>query len=103
MCYSASVALRTCRAVVTDAEGVEHSVEILAESLFEAVGLALHALDRDQWVAEIPSPRAVKVSVREPAIEHLVPLPQFQSWLGATCRSPQEKILKERLQKLLAG
>jgi hypothetical protein len=37
--------LRSCRVTITEPDGVEHSTEVTADSLFEAVGLALRATD----------------------------------------------------------
>jgi hypothetical protein len=41
------VVLRTCRVSVTDIRDVEHSVEVTAETLCEAVATALAALQQD--------------------------------------------------------
>jgi hypothetical protein len=37
---------KTCKVSFEDAEGVEHAVEVLADSLFEAAGLGLGLLKR---------------------------------------------------------
>jgi hypothetical protein len=46
----------TCRVSFTDAQGVEHAVEVLADSLFEAAGLGLGLLKKDGWVKQEPGP-----------------------------------------------
>ncbi len=47
------VSLRTCRVTCQDLEGVEHSVEVVAESLYEAVARGLRAFQASAWVGEI--------------------------------------------------
>lgn len=45
------MALRSCRVTVQDLEGVTHTVEVTAESLYEAIAQGLAALRRNDWVA----------------------------------------------------
>jgi hypothetical protein len=47
------VVLRTCTVAVKDIRDVEHSVEVTAETLYEAIATALAALQQDNWVGEI--------------------------------------------------
>jgi hypothetical protein len=47
------VVLRTCTVAVKDVRDVEHSVEVTAETLYEAIATALAALQQDNWVGEI--------------------------------------------------
>ena len=44
ICYFALMAVRSCRVTIQNLEGVAHTVEVTAESLYEAVaqGLARH-------------------------------------------------------------
>jgi hypothetical protein len=44
--------LRSCRVTIQDLAGVAHTVEVTAESLFEAVAQGLAALRGKEWVAE---------------------------------------------------
>jgi len=48
------MAVRSCRVTVTDLEGISHSVEVTASTLYEAVALGLAALRDAEWVAGIP-------------------------------------------------
>jgi hypothetical protein len=43
-----------------------------------------------------------EVQVKAPAVRHQVNMKQIRTWLEGTCRSPKEKITKERLKALLA-
>ena len=77
------VVLRTCRVSVTDLRDVEHSVDVTAETLYEAVATALAALQQDNWVGEIGQGlTAVSVVVQQPPVTHEVKMKDFLSWLG---------------------
>jgi hypothetical protein len=45
---------RSCQVTITDREGVAHTVEVTASSLYEAIALGLTAIRESQWVAGIP-------------------------------------------------
>src|SRR5215471_9882522 len=55
---------RSCRVTIRDLEGVAHTVDVTAESLFEAVAQGLAALRGNQWVTGIAQ-GVVKVSVAD--------------------------------------
>jgi hypothetical protein len=84
-----------------DPEGVEHSVEVSAETLYEAVALAMCALRQDDWSP--PPALRLRVSVRQPVVEHVVEMRRFEAWLDGAARSPRERILKEKLKAMMRG
>ena len=45
--------LRTCTVAIKHVRDVEHSIEVTAETLYEAIATALAALHQDNWVGEI--------------------------------------------------
>ena len=94
--------LRTCTVAVKDIQDVEHSVEVTAETLYEAIATALAALQRDKWVGEIGQGlTTVSVLVQQPPVKHEVKMKDFLSWLGRQGRSPAEVMLKQKLEKTL--
>ena len=96
------VALRTCTVAVKDLRDVEHSIEVSAETLYEAIATALAALQQDSWVGEIGQGFAtVTVVVQQPPVKHEVKIKDFVSWLGRQGRSPAEVMLKQKLEKIL--
>jgi hypothetical protein len=96
------VVLRTCTVAVRDLRDVEHSVEVTAETLYEAIATALAALQQDNWVGEIGQGFAtVTVLVQQPPVKHEVKIKDFVSWLGRQGRSPAEVMLKQKLEKIL--
>jgi len=61
------VSLKTCRVSCQDLEGVEHSVEVEAESLYEAVARGLKAFHANTWVGEIGEGlTTLTIEIREP-------------------------------------
>ena len=94
--------LRTCTVAIKDLRDVEHSTEVTAETLYEAIAAALAALQQDNWVGEISQGfTTVTVVVHQPPVKHEVKIKDFLSWLGRQGRSPAEVILKQRLEKIL--
>jgi hypothetical protein len=87
---------------VTDIQDVEHSAEVTAETLYEAVATALAALQQDTWVGEIGRGlTTVSVVVQQPPVRHEVKITDFLSWLGRQGGSPAEIILREKVGKML--
>ena len=97
------MAVRTCRVSCRDLRGIEHTVEVTADSLYEAVAQALRVFREDTWVDEIGRRlTAVKVVVTQPEVEHRVVIRDFERWLDSGGKTPAEITLKSRLRTLLA-
>jgi hypothetical protein len=97
------VVLRTCTVAVKDIQDVEHSVEVTAETLYEAIATALAALHQDNWVGEIGQGlTTVSVLVHQPPVKHEIKMKDFLAWLNRQGRSPAEVILKQKLERILA-
>jgi hypothetical protein len=99
----AGLAAKTCLVTVTDGRGVRHTVEVQAESLFEAGALGLSALKKDAWTEGIGPGTHLEVRVHEPAVTHTLSLQQLKRWLEAATISPNEKVRKDRLKSMLSG
>ena len=93
--------VRACIVSFTDPDGFRHSVEVQAESLYEAVVLATRAF-REHECTPGPASR-LEVEVRSPNVTHEVTMRKVQEWLDGACKSPNEKVTKQRLKGLLAG
>lgn len=73
------MALRSCKVACRDLSGVDHTVEVSAETLYEAVAQALAIMRQDEWVDAIGEGLTeVRVRVSQPAIEHCVRLKDFR-------------------------
>ncbi len=96
------MAVRTCRVTSRDARGVEHTVQVTAQSLFEAVAQALRVFREHDWSGEPNSGSAsVVVTIKSPEVEHRVRIKDFQTWLESAPKSPAEMALKRRLREIL--
>ena len=93
--------LRTCTVAVKDIRDVEHSIEVTAETLYEAIATALAALKQDNWGEIGQGFTTVTVVVQQPPVKHEVKMKDFLSWLDRQGRSPAEVILKQKLEKIL--
>lgn len=95
------MAIRSCRVTIKDLEGIGHTVEVTAESLYEAVAQGLAAIRQDDWVIGIEQ-GIVKVSISDVRVEHQVRLADFTKWLERTNgRSPREIVQRQRLRSIL--
>ncbi len=96
------MAAKACRVSVRDLKGVDHAVEVTADSLFEAVARGLRLLQEGDWVPEIIGGLAtVKVTVTQPEIEHTVRMKDFERWLGAVGGSPADVVQRDRARSIL--
>lgn len=96
------VALRSCKVACRDLAGVDHTVEVSAETLYEAVAQAIAMMQRDGWVDQIGEGLTeVRVRVSPPAIEHRVLMRDFRRWIESQGRTPAEAALKKRLIDLI--
>ena len=96
------MALKTCKVSCFDLKQIEHTVEVSAASVYEAVAQALRIFRDNEWVDDIGRGQtAIVVKVKHPEIEHTVHVQDFERWLEASPRSPAEMILKNRLRELL--
>src|ERR1700733_3629978 len=95
------MALRTCKVSGRDMNGAEHTVEVTARSLFEAVARGLHVLRQNDWVDTIYQNSTITIAVRAPEVEHTVRVRDFENWLASSGKSPAEQALKTDLRALL--
>ena len=90
--------MAACRVSYVDLEGFRHSVELEAESLYEAAVLAVSTFRQHHF--EPGDLTNLEVEIRT-AITHTVTLKKVRSWLQGGSRSPKEAIVKDRLRALL--
>jgi hypothetical protein len=94
--------VRSCRVTIQDMDGVSHTVEVTAATLYEAVAQGLAAIRGNEWVAGIAEGlNAVRVSVADVRVEHEVKLMDFTRWLDRTGGSPREMSDRQRIRSIL--
>jgi hypothetical protein len=95
------MALRAYRVLVTSVSGVQHSVEVTADSLYEAAALGLRLLQRNGWVDAAGPATRLEVEVSEPVVKHQVTVQQIQRWMDSTAVTPEDRVKKNRVRDLL--
>lgn len=95
------MALRTCVVSFKDARGIRHSVDVEAESLYEAAVLGITRLNEDPWVEKIGPATVLDVEVREPGTKHSISVQTLERWLGGATSSPAEASRKAKLKAML--
>ena len=94
--------VRSCRVTIRDMEGVSHTVEVTASSLFEAVAQGIAAMRGKEWVDGFPQGTGVvKISVADVRVEHEVRMADFERWLERPSQSPRETVDRQRIRAIL--
>jgi hypothetical protein len=98
------VGLRKCKVSYCDPNGVEHTVEVTADSLYEAVAQGLRVFRENDWINGVGRGRTtITVAVSHPEVQHKVRIQEFERWLESQGRTPAEMSLKGRLRELLGA
>jgi len=94
-----------CRVSFTDSDGVLHGVDVDAESLYEAVAVAVVSLREDDVSPSQPGPMTeFTVAVYRNPVEHKIRLSQVQRWAEPTTKEGPAGITKrQNVRLLLAG
>jgi hypothetical protein len=85
-------------------EGVTHSVEVAAASLYEAAGLAVAKFRQCEFHAlHIGQATVLRIAVRQPETVHEVRFGKLEEWLEGGGVSPREHAVKVRIRHVLSG
>jgi hypothetical protein len=95
------VAARRCLVSFTDGGGIRHSVDVEAESLYEAAIIAVKRLRRDPWMERVGESTVLEVEMREPSTTHTLSLKQIERWLATASPSPADASKKAKLKMML--
>jgi hypothetical protein len=92
-----------CRVSYLDSRNIEHAVDITADSLFEAVAVAVRAFREGALVEELPVPGTeLRITASPLPVEHRVRLQRVEQWAQTgTVKSPVEMLRRERVRELL--
>jgi hypothetical protein len=94
------VPLRACTVSYKGVSGIRHTVEVEAETLYEAAVMAVARFRQDIWGEALGQGTALDVEVREPSTKHSLTLQQVERWL-AQPGAPYEASKKAKLKMLL--
>ena len=101
--FGIAVAERACVVSFTDVRGITHSVEVTADSLFEAAVRGVKILRAGDWNDPPGRATTLEIDVRNPGVKHIVTLQQVARWLNGASSTPAESMKKVNLRKLLAA
>jgi hypothetical protein len=90
---------KTCTVSFRDSDGVRHSVEVGAETLYEAAILALRSFRELDYAPGTAAHLAIEV--KSPSVTHTVVVQRVEEWVSGGAKSPKEAIEKRRLKELL--
>ena len=99
------MAISRCRVSYLDQEGLDHSVEVEAESLYEAVAIAVAEFRQGEIITDTPGPMTeFCVTVLRKPIEHRIRFNKVQEWVQPSMKGgPAGVTARERVRKLLGG
>jgi len=84
---------------ISDMEGIAHTVEVTAATLYEAVALGLKQLQGNEWVENIAgSFNEVCVSVKSVQVEHRVKMAEFKKWPERQGGSPADMTRRRKVR-----
>lgn len=93
---------RACRVAFTGPEGIRHSVQVSAESVFEAAAAALGLFRENGFLGVETGPATVlEVTVLGPEVTHSLRVEGLLRWLAASGKTPREQALKARLRQMV--
>jgi hypothetical protein len=80
-----------------------HSVEVAAESLFQAAALAVAEFRQCGFTeVHLGSCTRLRVAIKAPATVHEVQFGRLEAWLHSNGKSPKEEALKADLRARIA-
>lgn len=100
--YNGRMSATRCRVTYKDSEG-SHSVEVSAETLYEAVAMAVAEFKADHTVPNPPgSMTEFTVAVFRPPVEHTIRLAKVEEWAQPSTKGgPAGVVKRERVRHLL--
>ena len=95
---ASAVGVRACIVTFSGERGVRHSVEVTAESLYEAAALALSIFRASEWANEVGPGTELTVAVKNPETKHTVTAIQIRRWCDGVAVSPDEVLKRNRVK-----
>ena len=83
--------------------GIRHSVDVTAETLYEAAALALSVFRESEWADQIAPGTELRVTVKAPETAHSVTAMQIRRWCDGVAVSPDEVLKRNRVRALIGG
>lgn len=97
------MSISKCIVRLKDGHDTEHSVEVYAESLYEAVLRGLNRLGDVGWESDTNETiKRVEVEIHQEPTRHIVDVPKLLKWVQEDSMYPAQQTRKANLRKLLS-
>jgi len=93
------MALRTCVVSYYDTD-CKYSVEVMAETLYEAAVLGIKAMNVRKESLHLKS---FSVLIKQPEVYREITGAALSAWLAMPGKTPKEQALKDRLSSIMRG
>jgi hypothetical protein len=90
--------MATCVVSYVDTSGIRHSVEVEAESMYEAAVLGIKVFRQHE--CEPREGNHLEIEVRS-SVVHTLTIRRIHEWLNGGAKTPKEAVMKERLRGML--
>ena len=92
---------RACVVSFAGERGVRHSVEVTAETLYEAAAMALAAFRQSEFADAIGPNTELCVAVKNPETMHRLTPDHIRRWCDGVAVSPDELLKRHRVKTLI--
>ena len=97
------MSISKCVVRLKDSHDTEHSVEVFAETLYEAVLRGLSRLQIVGWENNTNETiKRVEVEIHQEPTRHIVDVPKLLKWIQEDSMYPAQQTRKAKLRKLLS-
>ena len=94
------MATRRCQVSFRDHKSITHSVEVEADTLYEAAVIATVRFKQDPWLERVTEHTTLQIEVREPGTKHTLTLASVEKWLQGH-GTPADQARRARLKAML--
>lgn len=92
--------MKQCIVSSIDFSGIRHSVEVQANSMYEAAAAALESFSEHDCAPGVGSELEVQVRT---AVTHTIGIMKLREWAGQGGRSPRDVVLKQRMKAVFSS
>jgi hypothetical protein len=97
------MSISKCIVRLKDCHDSEHSVEVYAESLYEAILRGLSRLQDVGWESDAnETTKRVEVEIHQEPTRHIVDVPKLLKWVKEDSMYPAQQTRKVKLRKLIS-
>jgi len=90
--------MATCVVSYVDTSGIRHSVEVEADSMYEAAVLGVKVFR--QHDCEPREGNQLEIEVRS-SVVHTLTMRRIHDWLNGGAKTPKEAVMKEKLRGMM--